>query len=390
MIHSGPPSDSAVLRPYLKASSITESGLNLEHLQTMPFTPRESSNLDLREGDVVVVEGGSIGRSAYLHYGLPHVHFQNSVNRVRAHTGVDGRFLNYCIIHARASGYFEAVTNQATIRHLTAEKLADMPLVLPSTNDQRLIADYLDHETAQVDALVHDLERLKDTSSERLMSLHNEIFGAPVSPTGLPELLGVLAERDIRAGTSPLKRELLSVSISSGVSPKNSGSGYQSASADLGNYKIVEPNDIIVNRMRAFQGAIGVSRAPGITSPDYAVLKPLRGSNTPYLAELMRSDRFVGEISKRLRGIGNIESSQVRTPRISVHDLLRIPVSMPTTAQQGKLLSTWQSESLEVELALSEVAKAVALAKERRAALINAAVTGQIDVTDRRRGPSEA
>src|SRR5699024_10914909 len=128
MLQSDRPKPGQKLLPYLKASSITEQGLDTSNLQEMPFSCAEQKALDLRRDDVVVVEGGSIGRCAYISEDLPGVHFQNAINRVRPRLNVDGRYLRYSIEDLRISGYFEAVTNIATIRHLTAEKLAQSPI----------------------------------------------------------------------------------------------------------------------------------------------------------------------------------------------------------------------------------------------------------------------
>ncbi|MEV8015306.1 hypothetical protein AB0O76_02880 [Streptomyces sp. NPDC086554] len=103
---------------------------------------------------------------------------------------------------------------------------------------------------------------------------------------------------------------------------------------DLSNYKLCEPGDIVLNRMRAFQGAIGISLQRGLVSPDYLVLRPSPHVDPRYLHHLFRSTWFVGEMVSRLRGIGNTENGAVRTPRINPEDLGDIPVSFPSLRKQ--------------------------------------------------------
>lgn len=377
------------LHPYVTASSVSESGTLFTELKEMYFSAAERSSFALRQGDTIVVEGGSIGRAAYLHEDLPGVFMQKSVNRVRPKRGVSGRFLYYSIEHSRQSGYFEAVTNQATIRHLPAETLAETPVWDAPSSAQNTIADHLDRETGEIDGLVDDLSATLNLNAERTRSLHAQMFGEAVHSGIHSELLGLLQESDLRAGNAVNPGPLLSVTVDNGVLPRSEGTSNQSPSMSLGNYKCVETGDIVVNRMRAFQGALGHSPSPGITSPDYAVLTPSGDANTRYLSEMMRTPQFVSEISRRLRGIGGEESGAVRTPRVSVHDLLRIPTHLPTPTEQQRLVDDWSAFKRQADSIDADVSKAIALAKERRAALITAAVTGQIDVTAKRRPAAE-
>lgn len=103
----------------------------------------------------------------------------------------------------------------------------------------------------------------------------------------------------------------------------------------------------------------------------------------------MRSDMFLHEIRKRLRGIGSDDNGQVRTPRVSVWDLKRIPVHIPPLDEQNVIVSRLVDASMTTEERLEDARLAVALARERRAALITAAVTGQIDVTARHKPAAE-
>ena len=94
----------------------------------------------------------------------------------------------------------------------------------------------------------------------------------------------------------------------------------------------------------------------------------------------MRTAKFVAEMTSRLKGIGGTEGGAVRTPRINVVDLLEIRVAVPARSVQ---LESVEADSLARESCGRLTDKAerfIELSKERRAALITAAVTGQIDV----------
>ncbi|RCG28281.1 hypothetical protein DQ384_24455 [Sphaerisporangium album] len=147
---------------------------------------------------------------------------------------------------------------------------------------------------------------------------------------------------DRRAGSD--QPPLLAVSIHKGVIPRESLTDDLPRAEDLSNYKICEPGDIILNRMRAFQGAIGVSPIRGLVSPDYLVLQPSPHVNAQYLHHLFRSSWFIGEMASRLRGIGGTDNGAVRTPRINPEDLGNIEIPTPSLDEQR-----WIANFLDVE-----------------------------------------
>lgn len=153
----------------------------------------------------------------------------------------------------------------------------------------------------------------------------------------------------------------------------------------LSNYKLVHRGDLVLNRMRAFQGGVGMADMDGIASPDYAVLRPFGAASGEFLAALMKSERFLHEIRLRLRGLGSEGTGTVRTPRISVADLLRVPVQLPTPQEQVRVADVLQASRATTAERIADARQAITLAQERRAALISAAVTGQMDVNERRK-----
>ena len=82
---------------------------------------------------------------------------------------------------------------------------------------------------------------------------------------------------DVRAGASAAPEDLLSVSIHLGVVPRSSMTDDLPRAEDLSGYKQVRHGDLVVNRMRAFQGAVGLAHVDGLVSPDNLVIRPRAG-----------------------------------------------------------------------------------------------------------------
>lgn len=141
--------------PHLKAGSITESGLNMQDPMMCWFSPRELDSLSLKAGDVLVVEGGAIGRCAVLNEDLHGWGFQKSLNRVRALRNDSPQFLAFLLNAATASGHVSVLCGKSTIPHFTAEKLEALEWPHPDENEQQEIVDYLTARCAKIDSLIN-------------------------------------------------------------------------------------------------------------------------------------------------------------------------------------------------------------------------------------------
>jgi len=148
---------------YLRSANVHWDGVDLSDVKTMWFSPDEKRDLLLREGDLVVNEGGDVGRCAiWQGTQAPH-YFQNAINRVRARTAASTRFLYYWLYNLKHAGFIDAMVSRITIAHLTAEKLARVPWPDVPAVDQQRIAAYLDANCAAIDAAVSAKRRQLDT-----------------------------------------------------------------------------------------------------------------------------------------------------------------------------------------------------------------------------------
>ena len=147
---------------YLRSANVHWSGVDLSDVKTMWFSPAERKDLLLREGDLLVNEGGDVGRCAiWPDAPAPH-YFQNAINRVRARTSASTRFLYYWLYNLKHAGFIDAMVSRITIAHLTAEKLARVPWPDVPAVEQHRIAAFLDASCAAIDAAVSAKRRQLD------------------------------------------------------------------------------------------------------------------------------------------------------------------------------------------------------------------------------------
>ena len=264
-----------------------------------------------------------------------------------------------------------------------------MTLPVPPLPQQRAIADYLDRETARLDALVAAKERVLGLLAEKRRALITRGVtrgldtGVPLRDSGVPWLGEVPAhwatrriarlfrERDERGEPN---LPLLEVSINAGVVLREfSTDRIESTAADFNTYKVARAGDIVFNKMRMWQGAVGVATEDGLVSPDYTVAAPVGGLSPAYAGFLFRTESFSAECARRSHGI--------------VWDRLRlywdgfreIKVPLLSSSEQLAIVACIAKETRKLDALRSTNERTIALLKERRAALIAAAVTGKID-----------
>lgn len=254
--------------------------------------------------------------------------------------------------------------------NLSWEGLRQLPFILPSIERQHRIVEFLDAELEQIDALVAVQESLTALLSERRVALADVIMES--IEADLVKLRFLFAPRNERANGD---EEVLSVYRDYGVIPKNSRSDNHNVTPeDLSNYRRVTVGDLVVNRMKAWQGSVAISDFEGIVSGDYQVLRPITTRFSSHFAHhILRSSRMIREYRIRSKGI---RPSQWR---LYWEDLADIRVPVPDLPVQESIERRFVdiAEQDPVGEPLESLRQ---LFEERRAALITAAVTGELEV----------
>jgi len=120
----------------------------------MDFDESEKPTFRLKAGDILVCEGGDIGKSAIWNDELPECYYQKALHRIRVNTKLTfSRFILHHIFWAAEQNHFREIQTQTTIPHLTGVKLKAYKIYLPPLEEQRRLVAYLDRLQAQVSAL---------------------------------------------------------------------------------------------------------------------------------------------------------------------------------------------------------------------------------------------
>lgn len=393
MLQPQPASDDDVEAPYIKSLHVQWRGVSFEDLPTMWASHADIEQLELRVGDLMVCEGGEVGRGALVSSNPPPLCiFQNALHRVRACKPSDVRYLNYCLKQASEAGWFDVLCNRATIAHFTVEKFRELRIHLPSSAAQHLVANYLDRETARIDGLIAEKERMLALLEEKRAVLTSRVVirgldtNAPLKPSGqewlgeipahwrLERAKNLFAVRDERSDDG--SEELLTVSHITGVTSRAEKDVYMFEADDKAGYKRCMPGDLAINTLWAWMGAMGISPLAGIVSPDYHVYTS-RGDLIPeYVDLLCRSRPFVAEVSRWSKGVW---SSRLR---LYPENFFEIRLPVPPQDEQDAIVRAVEVDQRKANILRESLQLSIMLAKERRAALITAAVTGQIPLEE--------
>ncbi|WP_313813362.1 restriction endonuclease subunit S [Glutamicibacter sp.] len=179
--------DAAVARGVPKVC-INNRGVRWGYVDTSVAAVELLNEADIRdlrliEGDVLVCEGGEIGRSSVWRGEVPEAYYLNTLHRLRPRQGYDpelaAAFLEYFV----ATGTLHAIVGKSSLAHLTKENLLRVPLPVPPPVEQRAIATAL----RSVDDLIRALERLIAKKRDIKQGLMQELLTGRTRLPGFTE-----------------------------------------------------------------------------------------------------------------------------------------------------------------------------------------------------------
>ena len=127
--------ENMIFRPYLRSLNVQENHLLLEDIKYMWFLRKEIEKFALKKKDILVNEGGEVGRPSILKKDINETGFQNSINRIRFYKG-DPDYLYLVVYLCFKRGYYDSIVNRVSIPHLTKEKLENCLILIPPLEEQ--------------------------------------------------------------------------------------------------------------------------------------------------------------------------------------------------------------------------------------------------------------
>ena len=282
---------------------------------------------------------------------------------------------------------------------INATELADIPIPVHPPPKQRAIADYLEHETARLDALIAEKERLLKLLAEKRQALIIRAVtrgldpDAPMRDSGIPWLGDIPAHWNlvplrflvsfVGGATPDTGKEKYWSGDIPWVSPKDMKHGEIDGSEDHvtelavfdTSLRMVPPGSVLVvvrGMILAHSFPAAITKAPVTVNQDMKALLCREILDPWFLRDYFRGvEHYLVTLA---------DSSAHGTRKLETERLGQVPILVPPCAEQKQISRYLSDSTSKIDKTRMATERTIALLKERRAALIAAAVTGQIDV----------
>ncbi|MBO7910484.1 restriction endonuclease subunit S [Vibrio sp. G41H] len=304
-------------------------------------------------------------------------------------------FFNWAIRSKLYVSFFGSASDGVRIGQwdLSKERMKAIPFLLPSKSEQVAITDFLDKKTDQIDEAVAIKQQQIELLKERKQIIIQQAVtqglepNLPLKDSGIdwigktPEHWEIIKLKhlftEVNKRTKTGKEILFSLRMIQGLVPHDSVSDKPIPDESLIDYKIVEPSQLVMNRMRASIGIFGVAENHGLVSPDYAVFDISSNADKTYFLKLFKTTLMGTQFRLNSRGLGTGSSGFMRLYTESFGD---IKIPFPSFGEQLKINKHIAEHEKKIEQATELLESQIKKLKEYKTTLINSAVTGKIKV----------
>ncbi len=276
---------------------------------------------------------------------------------------------------------------------LTDEAFLNAPIPFPPSAEQTAIVRYLDYADSRIQSYISAKERLIELLTEQKQAVINQAVtrgldpNAPLKPSGVDwlgdvpahwerrRLKTVVCSVDERSSTGG--ETLLSLRRDHGVVVYDEHFTRPSQSRSLIGYKLVTPDQLVVNRLQANNGLVFCSRLEGLVSPDYSVFEKREPLQMQFLSDLLRTQIYRTHFRRRATGLGTGTAGFLR---LYDDELLVTPVYLPPLPEQLEIIEYLGRATTDSDSAIDRAHRQIELMQEYRIRLIADVVTGKLDV----------
>lgn len=344
-------------------------------------------------GELLVAKRGEIGK-VYL---VPKLNCKATLAPnlylIRLNKILLPKFALYWFLSDFGKPQLELANKSTTIGALYKDDVRACQTVYPTYEEQQKIANFLDHETAKIDSLIAKQEKLIELLKEKRQAVISHAVTRGLNPDTAMKDSGVewLGEVPVHWELKKFKylfkirkriagelgHDILSIT-QKGIKVKDISSGDGQLSMDYSKYQLVYKGDFAMNHMDLLTGFVDISKYDGVTSPDYRAFTLEHKESSPeYYLNILQ----MGYLDKLFYPLGQ-GAAHIGRWRLPTEAFNEFVAPCPPKNEQIEITNFISETFNKIDDLLEKATKAVSLMKERKTALISAAVTGKIDVRD--------
>ena len=388
--------DTIVLRP---TEQDIEGRLIIEEPARRKLTNKEFESSKLKEGDLIITKSSGspshIGKTSLITESVAKLNccYSNFIQRLR----VNGNPLFYWFLlnSVVVKKQFEYLSTTTTgINNINSKTLDSLLFPIPSFDEQQRIAEFLDRKCAEVDEMIALQEQIIEELKAYKQSVITEAVtkglnpATPMRDSGI-EWIGQIPEhwevrrigslfrlRDEKNYKPMGEVQLLSLYTGIGVFPHGEQEERGNKAVTTEGYKIVRKNDVVVNIILAWMGAIGVSNYDGVTSPAYDVYIPNHNAAPHYYHYVFRTKGIAAECYKYGRGI------MMMRWRTYSSEFKQIHIPYPNIAEQQAIADYLDEKCADIDSLIQTKQSKIDSLKEYKKSIIYEYVTGKREVNE--------
>lgn len=365
-----------VPKPFLGNRSVQWGYFDLTDIGQIRLTPTDMQRFRLRRGDLLVCEGGEVGRAAIWDQAIKECYFQKALHRLRPKLDYDVALMANLLQRFSNTGSLQNFVTQTSIAHLPKDKFETLPIPKPPRAEQQAIAEALSDDDALIDSLdqlIAKKRQIKQGAMQELLTGKRRLpgFGGEWEVKRLAELA------DIRSGGTPSTTQpqfwdggvmwctptditaLDGFKYLSNTARTISAEGLKASSAEI------IPAHSIVMTSRATIGECAINTLPMTTNQGFKNFVPFASVDTEFLYYLLTTQRaeFIGLCSgSTFLEIGKTQLSAY---------LVQVPKTKTEQTAIATLLSDMDTE-------LAALASRLAKARQIKQAMMQELLTGRI------------
>jgi len=389
--------------PFLRVANVQDGFLDLEQIHTILIPDQSLTRYLLRPGDVLMNEGGDfdkLGRGAIWNGEIEPCIHQNHVFAVRPHS-VSPSWLNAYTSSEQANSYFISRSKQSTnLASISSSNLMELLVPVVPDSETTQILDFLDRETAKIDALIAEQQRLIELLQEKRQAVISHAVTKGLNPDAPMKDSGVewLGEVPEHWGLTRLKNATDLIVDCPHETP---------AYAEDGEFLVVRTADLDGGRLRDESDMKRVdvleytNRIRRASLEEHDIVYGREGERWGHAALVPLSSKFcLGQRMMQFRCgpnwepeflmwllnsravylQGALDTVGATSPHVNVATIRNYILPAPPRQEQAFIAGYLANAAAKHDLLIDESKVSSSVLQERRYALISAAVTGQIDV----------
>lgn len=371
-------------KPYLRNKNVQWGKFDLSDVWTLEIRSDEAKRFRLAVGDLLVCEGGEVGRAAIWNGEIAECYYQKALHRVRPGRRATARYLYWVLTLYKARNLFQGFSTGTTISHLPQEALRELPVPLPPLEEQRRITEAIDGHVTTIEAAASMIKGALTRSG----SLRRKILAA-----AFPVLQTMDSTESLRGGWQ-IKTLAQVARWGSGGTPKSTNAEFYGgdipwavtgdlndsvvfetagsitrSGLDSSSAKQVEPGCVLVAMYGASIGRLGITGRRMATNQAIAIADPLLDViETKYLFWWLYHQRPVLRAAGKGAAQPNISQQMLKA--------LRIPVA--PLREQRSIVAHIERQISRISTAESGLKLGLTKSNRLRSAIVAAAFTGKL------------